>query len=302
LLETEELGNRTGQATNVGIYLNIMKPVLYRAGRVLRSALFIVLLSACAGNPEEASPEGRAGIPEPEQLFDDSGLTLCTRIRTPRNYARVPVAAGSFAEFLRNQPLKPAGTPVRYYDGREKPAAGVYCAVIDRPLRPGDIEQCADAVIRLRAEYLYGQKRYAEIGFVFVHDGRLHRYVDFAGGDRSYQGFVNYLDFVFDHANTVSLYNQLEKVSNLADIRIGDVFIQKSRSINHAIIVMDMAVAHDTGHKIFLLAQSYMPAQETQIIVNPNRPDISPWYSADFKEVLLTPEWRFYPALDLRRF
>jgi hypothetical protein len=42
-----------------------------------------------------------------------------------------------------------------------------------------------------------------------------------------------------------------------------------------------------------MLAQSYMPAQDIQILKNPNDSDISPWYSANFVDKLLTPEWTF---------
>ncbi len=45
--------------------------------------------------------------------------------------------------------------------------------------------------------------------------------------------------------------------------------------------------------KIFLLAQSYMPAQDIHILRNPDDEDLSPWYSVDFGEKLHTPEWIF---------
>ncbi len=156
--------------------------------------------------------------------------------------------------------------------------------------------------MRLRAEYLFAKKRYAEISFNFLSDGQPRRYIDFAGRDRSHATFLKYLDYVFAYANTTSLYRQLKPVTRPADIAIGDIFIQKHRAINHAVIVMDMAAHQTTGEKIFLLAQSYMPAQETQILVNPNDNALSPWYSAHFDEILDTPEWRFYPAKDLRKF
>jgi hypothetical protein len=235
-------------------------------------------------------------------LIERNGTTIATRVKVPAGYERIKAAPDSFARFLRTQPLKPHGSRVTYFDGRKKNPSGVYCAVVDRPIRPGDIEQCADALIRLRAEYLYAQKRYAEISFNFLSDGRARRYLDFAGRDRSYGTFLKYLDFIFSSANTTSLYLQLKPVRNLSDISIGDVFIQKHRSINHGVMVVDMAVHRTTGEKIFLLAQSYMPAQETQILINPNDAGLSPWYKAQFGPVLDTPEWRFYPAKDLRRF
>ncbi|MBI5916420.1 MAG: hypothetical protein HY842_13670, partial [Bacteroidetes bacterium] len=45
--------------------------------------------------------------------------------------------------------------------------------------------------------------------------------------------------------------------------------------------------------KVFMLAQSYMPAQEIHVLVNPNDAELSPWYGADFGEELFTPEWTF---------
>jgi hypothetical protein len=68
-----------------------------------------------------------------------------------------------------------------------------------------------------------------------------------------------------------------------------------------AITVMDVAVDKKTGKKVFLVAQSYMPAQDIHILQNPNDKDLSPWYSADFGDVLKTPEWDFSKKA-LRRF
>jgi hypothetical protein len=44
---------------------------------------------------------------------------------------------------------------------------------------------------------------------------------------------------------------------------------------------------------IFLLAQSYMPAQEIQLLKNNDNPKLSPWYSEKQAEILSTPEWNF---------
>ena len=42
-----------------------------------------------------------------------------------------------------------------------------------------------------------------------------------------------------------------------------------------------------------MIAQSYMPAQETQILKNKNDDKLSPWYSANIEDKLYTPEWTF---------
>ena len=74
---------------------------------------------------------------------------------------------------------------------------------------------------------------------------------------------------------------------------IGDVFILGG-SPGHAVIVVDM-VEDMRGGKKFLIAQSYMPAQEMHVLRNFNEPEISPWYTLKPGEILSTPEWTFSP-------
>mgnify|MGYP006200598655 CR=1 FL=1 len=62
-----------------------------------------------------------------------------------------------------------------------------------------------------------------------------------------------------------------------------------------------MAIHSKTGEKLFMLAQSFMPAQEIEILKNPNSNSLSPWYSLDFKGDLQTHEWLFYRN-ELKRF
>ena len=49
-----------------------------------------------------------------------------------------------------------------------------------------------------------------------------------------------------------------------------------------------------------MFAQSYMPAQQTQILVNNSNKKISPWYELK-EETLIIPEWTF-DKNSLRRF
>ncbi len=100
------------------------------------------------------------------------GTTVKTRIALPAGFTRINVKEGSFEEYLRNLPLRPRGSKVYYYDGREKRDTRVYCAVVDMEIGKRDLQQCADAVIRLRAEYLYKQKAYNKIHFNFTNGFR----------------------------------------------------------------------------------------------------------------------------------
>jgi hypothetical protein len=251
-----------------------------------------------------------------QKLFDPQGNTLKTRIRTPSGFQRTEVPDTSFKAHLRNLPLKPHGSKVKYYDGRVKSNAGVYIAVIDKEIGNKDLHQCADAVIRLRAEYLWKRERYDQIHFNFTNGFRVD-YTEWMKGKRvkvesnnaywihpadasnTYSDFWNYLETIFTYAGSLSLEKELTPVKP-EKLQIGDVFIQGG-SPGHAVIIADMAVHPQTKEKRFLLAQSYMPAQEIQILQNPNNEAGNPWYPVDFGDELHTPEWTFN-ASDLKRF
>ena len=240
-------------------------------------------------------------------LIHKEGLTIKDRYLPIEGYLRVEYEEGSFAEFLRNQKLKPYGEKVLYYDGREKSPKGVYDSVFDVDIGNRDLHQCADAIMLLRAEYLYSQELYDEISFNFVSGfkaeykkwmngykidvkGNNVEYYKAAEPSNSYEDFRKYMDMVFAYSGTLSLENELISVS-IDNMNIGDVFIVGG-SPGHAVIVVDMAV-NASGEKIFLLAQSYMPAQQTKLLINPMDNDISPWYSLKGKERLITPQWTF---------
>src|SRR3954466_9542637 len=81
-------------------------------------------------------------------------------IRTPQGFTRVPQEAGSFGNWLRHLPLK-ASPVVHLYDGTLKGNQGAQYAVIDMDVGNEDLQQCADSVIRLRAEYLHATRQFA---------------------------------------------------------------------------------------------------------------------------------------------
>jgi hypothetical protein len=252
-----------------------------------------MLMMSChhkqAENPmEEMSAAGHAA----GEIFS-GGLTIAERFPAPSGYKRKPVPENSFAFYLRNLPLKPHGTKVQYYNGAVKDKAGVYTAVVDLPIGNRDLHQCADAVMRLYAEYLYQQKRYNEICFNFLSDGKPRCFDEHVAGNRSYQSFWKYMEYVFAFANTGSLYDQMLPVKHIRDLKPGDVFIEKKTPYGHAVLVADMAV-DESGNPLYLLVQSYMPAQEIQVLVNPSDGHLSPWYKIT-NGTLITPEWRFQP-------
>ncbi len=235
--------------------------------------------------------------------------TIASRFPPPRGYRRSREMPGSFGDWLRHLPLKPKGSPVHLYDGRLKPNQQAHCAVIDIDAGDSDLQQCADAVMRLRAEYLYSRAAYSRIRFNFtsgdtarysrwrqgfrpVVDGNHVDWHNSATADSSYDNFRDYLDSVFMYAGTWSLSQELRPRRRARDIAIGDVFI-KGGFPGHAVIVVDLAVNPKNGDKVFLLAQSYMPAQDIHVLKNPASRDGSPWYHLPRDGKLQTPEWDF---------
>jgi len=213
--------------------------------------------------------------------------TVLTRFKLPEGYTHVKAPAGSFAEYLQSLPLKPAGTHTQTYKGAIAATDVFTAAVVDMSVGSEDLQQCADAVMRLRGEYLYHQKRFNEIAFHF-ESGFKCDYVHYADGyryrndhwvlkaqkDYGYATFMSYMQLVFAYAGTLSLDKEMHKVQNPDELKAGDVFI-KGGSPGHCFIVMD--VAENNQHKkLFLLAQSFMPAQNIQVLQWQ-----SPWFSMD---------------------
>jgi hypothetical protein len=225
-----------------------------------------------------------------------SADTLAGRIVPPPGFERIPAAEGSFAAWLRGLPMQADGAPVMLHSGKPKWRQDVHVAVVDIDIGKRDLQQCADAIMRLRAEWLYGAGRDREIAFNDT-DGKRRRFSAYAQKDRA--GFRKYMDLVFAYAGTYSLERELTPV-DADDIAIGDVFIRGGFP-GHAVLVTDMVQNKETGEKRFLLLQSYMPAQSMHILKNPNAADGSPWYATPVADQLVTPEWTF-PRTALRRW
>lgn len=214
--------------------------------------------------------------------------TLAERVPPPPGFVRKPQPAGSFAEWLRGLPMRSDGAPVLTHTGKPKVRQDVHAAVIDIDIGKRDLQQCADAIMRLRAEWLYSQRRDSEIAFNDTKGKRMR----FASAKRKdHAGLRRYMDLVFAYAGTYSLERELKPAAP-EDIAIGDVFI-KGGFPGHAVLVADMVAHETTGETRFLLLQSYMPAQDMHILKNPASTDGSPWYATPIGDQLVTPEWVF---------
>lgn len=248
---------------------------------------------------------------------DNRDNAIVNRITVPKGFERIPVSKSSFGNWLRHLPLKPAKPPVYLHDGRKKNNQSAHHAVLDIDVGKRDLQQCADAIIRLRAEYLYSRNNYDAIHFNFTSGdeasyqkwqkgyrplvrGNQVKWRKKRGYDKSHRTFRKYINTVFMYAGSYSLSQELKTVNNIQEMQIGDIFI-KGGFPGHAVIVVDMATHKTTGKKLFLLAQSYMPAQDVHILKNPSHDNLTPWYQLDFGEMLDTPEWVFNHK-QLKRF
>ncbi|WP_333625551.1 DUF4846 domain-containing protein [Sphingobacterium siyangense] len=272
----------------------------------MRSIYVLIPLLSCqvfsgCGQPNVAAPNNKtlnsatteSIAPDGNQFINPDGMTIKSRILLPEGFKRPTYRVEEFGNFLENLPLYPIDQEVHYYNGKIKPRNNIYNSVVKLDIGKRDLHQCADAVMRLRADYLYQQKRYKDIKFNFLSDSKPRAYTNYAKGDYSYPTYWKYLEYVFAYANTASLHDELPSVKTTQEVKIGDTFIQKGSPIGHAIIVVDLA-KDSTGKTIVLLAQSYMPAQEIQILNNWNNSTLSPWYDID-QDIIKTPEWTFYP-------
>jgi hypothetical protein len=305
-----------------------------------RLLLFLPLLAmafmACQQSPANSTDYGAIGesIAEknpqlPTKFVDTTGGTyawakmynaiqsLENRIATPSGYERMAFPKGSFGEWLRGLPLKPGKPKVMLFNGEQKYNQDVQAAVLDIDVGKRDLQQCADAVMRLRGEYLFSLGKHEAIHFNFTN-GDNCPWTKWRDGYRptlttgktvwtkklalseTHENFRAYMDLVFTYAGTASLEKELKKIGTLEDLQVGDVLIQGGFP-GHAVLVVDVAENPDNGHKVYLLAQSYMPAQDIHILNNFNDPKLSPWYDAEAAGPIETPEWTFLQQ-DLRRF
>lgn len=249
------------------------------------------------------------------ELVDPSGSTIATRFKVPAGFERVPVPEGSFAEYLRNLPLKEDGALLHYINSSGTPSSLVpaeiynvppaHAAILDIQMI-NDSEQCADTVMHLYAEYLFANGRYSEmkyktvngdtIDFVRYMNGYRYKYNtdrnkrwtrnsdNYTGATRTV--FKIWMRAIFASASTYSMDKyDLEPVS-VTDMQIGDMFIQpKTETITtgHVVLICDMIKNPTTGEVRFMTLQGSMPALEAHVMLNAAERAYSPWQNTRFE-------------------
>jgi len=243
----------------------------------------VLLLLACI------DPVTETGNPVP--AFNGA-MHSVKQVPLPEGFERIAVKENSFAAYLQNLPLRKDKT-VYLYNKQPKADQTLHYAVIDISTGNKDLQQCADAIMRLRGEYFFARKLYDSIRFL-KSDRSFYQFSRYLkqGMQNDRAQFMQFMQTVFMNCGTYNLEQQLKPVSDFATMQIGDVLI-KGGAPGHAEIIVDMAVNKQNSKKIFLLAEGYMPAQDIHILLNTVNTKLGPWYELDNDKQVVTATWIF---------
>ncbi|HGG56419.1 MAG TPA: hypothetical protein ENK31_01345 [Nannocystis exedens] len=242
--------------------------------------------------------------------------TLDQRFPSPAGFRRVDLPADSFGAFLRTLPLAPKHTPVSSFSGDTilGPDHPNLAAVAAIDIGSRDLQQCADSIVRLHAEWRFSTGKrdhsYRSASGVTLPFARylkgerivlVGKQIQWQQKGRrrqaNHDALRAYLDSVFAWANTGSLARQAKSVRR-EQLRPGDFFVMPGGP-GHAVLILDVARAED-GRIALLLGQGFMPAQSFHVL----RPDPSnPWFiiEADDNRGVTTPFWQTFPWSSLHR-
>lgn len=248
-----------------------------------------------------------AYVSTPNLLQKDS-LTIASRVKPPKGYKRVNYPKGSFENYLRHYKLKPFGSKIINYDNTNYFWQGGHIGILEVPVPSNGLQQCADALIRIRSEYLWDNNKKNKIGFNFT-SGHYCSWLKYAEGYRpkikgnkvtfyktakanhSKANFYKYLNLIYTYSGTLSLYHELPKITDAKQLKIGDMLI-KGGTPGHIVIICDEAV-NAGGEKLFLLAQGNTPAQSVHLVKNLEDSSISPWYQLKRHKVISVSNYTF---------
>jgi hypothetical protein len=242
---------------------------------------------------------------------------LETRFPTPPGYRRVANAPGSFGEWLRGLPLAAEGTPVVSNSGDTvfKGDDDYVAAVVAIDVGAGDLQQSSDAVVRLHAEWLWGNDKPEAISYrsasklempfsrwakgqrLIASGPNVFWVVKTKPKDPSYDDFRQYIDSVMLWTNNVSLAARATRVSDPKQLTAGDFFLQ-TRGKGHAILVLDVA-EKPTGERVALLGQAMQSPAQSFHVIGLGR--ATAWFSMRPPIPVLTPRSDEFSWADLVR-
>ncbi|RKG63649.1 hypothetical protein D7V80_29905 [Corallococcus sp. CA054B] len=231
----------------------------------------------------------------------------------PEGYSRVALEAGSFGAWLRGLPLRPEGSPVRDFQGKTVLAASDsrLAAVGELDVGTANLQQCADSILRLHAEWRWASGQSERIAYRFT-SGHLASWPRYAAGERarvsgskvtwvpgsaaadsSRAAFRNYLNLLFTYAGTLSIQAEGARPTR-EQLRPGDFFVLGG-SPGHTVLVLDVAT-NAKGERVALMGQGFTPAQDFHVLAGRD----GPWFPLEGESVA-TPFWAPFPMTSLRR-
>tara|TARA_R110000751_G_scaffold14621_1_gene47066 strand:- start:19405 stop:20277 length:873 start_codon:yes stop_codon:yes gene_type:complete len=244
-----------------------------------------------------------------QSRINKDSLTIASRVNPPKGYKRVDYPLGSFQDYIRNYKLKAYDSKIINYDNSLYYWQKGHEGILDISVPKNGLQQCADALIRIRSEYLWQSDKKDKIGFNFT-SGHYCSWSDYAKGYRpkitgnnvvfnktaqantSKANFYNYLNLIYMYSGTLSLFNELEPVTKVEDLKIGDMLILGG-SPGHIVMLADQVV-NDKGESLFLLFQGNTPAQSVHLVKNLDDASMSPWYNLKLDAVIPVSNFTFY--------
>jgi len=251
----------------------------------------------------------------PISYVNKAGRTIKTRVKVPEGYIRMIPEDGTFSSYIQNYKLKEADAKIINYDGSPYVFQHGHIGVLEIPVPSNGLQQCADALIRLRSEYLWETNRQNEIGFKFTSghycswkkyaegyrpkiNGNKVTFSKTAEANRSKENFYKYLNLIYTYAGTYSLSQELKKVVSLSEVKIGDLLIYPGFP-GHVMMVGD--IVKNKGERRYVFLQGNTPAQSVHLIKNDLNTNMSPWYDLKGKTSLETPIYTF-SSFEMVRF
>ncbi|WP_347924538.1 DUF4846 domain-containing protein [Pontimicrobium sp. SW4] len=275
--------------------------------KLLLLSLLLITISVVAYQFKPVKHIANAVIVSPSYI-NKEGTTISKRVIIPDGYKRVVYPKGSFEEYLRHYKLKKFGSKIINYDDSEYYWQHGHIGILDISVPKNGLQQCADALIRIRSEYLWDNNKKDEIGFNFT-SGHYCSWLKYAEGyrpkingnkvsfiktaikDHSKENFYKYLNLIYIYSGTLSLYNELPKIESVKDLKIGDMLI-KGGTPGHIVMICDEAI-NEKGEKIFLLFQGNTPAQSVHLVKNLENSSISPWYNLKKDTIISVSNYTF---------
>lgn len=276
--------------------------------------LFTSLLILIAVQIKPVKQVANAIITKPN-FINKEGLILKDRVVIPEGYQREVYIKGSFQEYIQNYKLKPFGAKVINYDGSLYFNQIGHFGVLDIPVPKNGLQQCADALIRIRSEYLWSVNQKDKIGFNFT-SGHYCSWKKYAEGYRpkvkgnkvsfhktakvnhSKENFYKYLNLIYTYSGTISLFHEMKRINSIQDLQVGDMLIIGG-SPGHVVMIGDV-IKNEKGEKLFLLFQGNTPAQSVHLLKNLDNTSISPWYNLKMNAEISVPGYTFYKSKFIR--